>query len=180
MIIDTIENLVRYKGLSPNIDQAIDYIRATDLNEMPLGHTAVSGECVHFNHFQYMTVEKAEDSLFEAHKKYLDLHVILSGQEFVAVAPIEALEHVEERPDEDSVMYRGEAAFRFPITTGQFVLLYPGEGHLPRLSINGVNTDVNKVVFKIQVQDHCADSAWHSAAVSEEGKAYMRNMLPEG
>ncbi len=150
MIIDAIKNLDRYKGLSLNMDLAIEYIRAAPLSETPLGHTVVADERVHFNHFQYTTAEKTDGSLFEAHQRYLDLHVVLSGQELVAVTPIEALEQVEERPDEDSVMYRGEGVLHFPITTGQFVLLYPGEGHLPRLAIDGVNSNVDKVVFKIQ------------------------------
>lgn len=151
MIIDSIQNLERYRGLSAHMDLAITYIRTADLGASPFDRTDVDGDKVYVNHLQYKTAPKSENSLFEAHRKYLDLHIILSGQENVAVTPVEALTPVEERLSEDAMMYQGDSAYQIPLAAGSFILLYPGEGHLPRLTIDGSISDVDKLVFKIQI-----------------------------
>jgi len=151
MIIDFVEKLDRYRGLSPNIELAIECIKTAKLSESPLGNTAVAGSRVRFNHLRYTTAPRGQDSLFEAHREYIDLHIILSGREFMDVAPVRSLEWVEKMPDKDTVMYRGKSMLRIPVEVGRFVMLYPGEGHMPRLAADGIDSEVDKIVFKIKI-----------------------------
>ena len=37
MIYDEIKNIERYRGISKNLDTAIDFLEKTDLNSLPLG-----------------------------------------------------------------------------------------------------------------------------------------------
>uniref|UniRef100_UPI0019533227 YhcH/YjgK/YiaL family protein n=1 Tax=Klebsiella aerogenes TaxID=548 RepID=UPI0019533227 len=46
----------------------------------------------YYNHFTYTTALISQASLFEAHERYLDLHIVLSGCEQVALAPVESLD----------------------------------------------------------------------------------------
>lgn len=151
MIYDKLSALARYRGLSKHLDMGIDFLRSTDLNALPLGRTEILGDDVYCNHFAYATEPISPASLFEAHVRYLDLHIILSGCEQVALAPVEALTEVEVRSDEDAIMYRGEAEHAITLEPGRFLLVYPGEGHLPKLAPKDP-MDVDKLVLKIAIE----------------------------
>lgn len=49
MIYDKLSNITLYKGLSKNLDTAIQFISTHDLNELPLGKTTIDGDRVYIN-----------------------------------------------------------------------------------------------------------------------------------
>lgn len=148
MIFDRLCNLDRYRGISPNIDRGIDFLQAADLTALPLGRVEIVGDEVYGNHFTYTTTPLSQGAQFEAHQRYLDLHVILTGIEKVALAPVETLEETEVRADEDTIMYQGVPKDVLSLEQGAFLLVFPGEGHLPKLAAD-TSVDVNKLVLKI-------------------------------
>lgn len=152
MITDSIRNVERYQGLSERLDRVFRFIEETDLGALPPGRTDIDGDTVYVNHILYTTAPQKESDLYEAHMRYLDLHLILSGHEAVSVAPVGELTQVEVREAEDSVMYSGDSPVNIALDEGDFLLLYPGEGHLPKLSLDGEAVAVNKFVFKIDIQ----------------------------
>ena len=81
MIYDKRAELARYFGLSPNLDAAIRFLQTTDLTALPMGRTEIPGGDIYYNHFTYTTALISQASLFEAHERYLDLHIVLSGCE---------------------------------------------------------------------------------------------------
>ena len=85
MIYDKICNIENYLGLSKNIDNALLFIKNNDIKTLPKGKTVIDNENVFVNHFEYNTVEESEDTLFENHIDYIDLHVVISGEEFMEI-----------------------------------------------------------------------------------------------
>lgn len=150
MIYDKKANISRYLGLAANLDTAIRFIQSADLAALPKGRTEIDGDAVFVNHFGYETAEKTDASLYEDHTEYLDLHFPLSGSERIAVAPAAKLQEAEKRPDEDAVMYTGKAELALPVTEQEFLVVYPGEAHLPKLAA-GAACAVDKLVFKIRL-----------------------------
>jgi len=150
MIYDKLSNIGRYKGLSANLDCAIRYILENNLGELHLGKTVVDGDNVYINHFTYTTAAKQADSLFEDHAEYIDVHIITKGSEVILVEDTKKLKEFERRDAEDAVMYTGEGGIPFVVDTDMFLLVYPGEAHLPKL-INEKPTVIDKVVFKIHI-----------------------------
>ena len=150
MIYDTNTHIARYKGLCPHLDRAIRFIETADLAALPAGRTEIDGDTVFVNHFSYQTAPQTDASLYEDHAVYLDLHYPLAGAELVAVAPADTLREVERRPDEDAVLYAGGAGLALPLSAGSFLLVYPGEAHLPKLAAGAACT-VDKLVFKIRL-----------------------------
>lgn len=148
MIYDKLTEIARYRGLSEHLDKAIRFLQTADLASLPMGRTEIAGSDVYCNHFTYTTAPISPDSLFEDHSRYLDLHVPLSGRERIAVTPTQLLTQVEVRADEDSVMYRGEPEHTFILDPDRFLLVYPGESHLPKLLFKAPE-DVDKLVVKI-------------------------------
>ena len=91
MIYDTLRNLSRYETLSPDFATTVQYLRTTDLFQLPHGRTGIAGDRVFLNRFDYTTAVRTSKTLFEAHERYLDLHIVLNGQEGIALAPTEFL-----------------------------------------------------------------------------------------
>ena len=68
MIVGKLKDLKRYKGIHPNIDEAIDYVLNNDLKALPKGKTVVS-ENVYINRDTYVA-KPLEECFFE---KYVSL-----------------------------------------------------------------------------------------------------------
>ncbi len=149
MIYDKLSNLKNYRGMSPWLDRAIAYLSEADLAALPAGRTDVSGADVFINRFRYTTGPKTAESRFEAHERCLDLHIVLQGGERMALAPVDALHQTRRLEAEDAVLYAGEAEYTLPLRAGMFVLVAPGEGHLPRL-VHESACSVDKLVCKIR------------------------------
>ena len=78
------------------------------------------------------------------------MHIITFGYERVLVQDNALLTEVERRDAEDAVMYIGEGGTSVALNNNIFLLIYPGEAHLPKL-IHEMSTTVDKVVFKIHI-----------------------------
>lgn len=150
MIYDKICNIENYLGLSKNIDNALLFIKNNDIKTLRKGKTVIDNENVFVNHFEYNTVEESEDTLFENHIDYIDLHVVISGEEFMAVTSTERLNEVKKILSEDSVIYSGNSDVKLPMTNELFLMVYPGEAHLPKLIYKN-SCKVDKLVFKIKI-----------------------------
>ena len=150
MIYDKLTNLPAYRGLSPALDTAIAYLCGDGLHALPQGRTDVDREEVFINHFGYVTGEAEPDALFEAHAEYWDLHILLQGSEYMAVAPLETLTEKHRCTGEDSILYAGTPAYSLPLDSAHFVLVAPGEGHMTKLACRAPCT-VDKLVCKVRV-----------------------------
>lgn len=150
MIYDKLVNLPRYKGMSKNLDTAIDFLLTHDLNQLVQGRNEVDGDEVFINHFGYVTAPKTAASMFEDHVQYLDVHLLHSGKEKFLLAPANTLTEVESRLAEDVVLYLGDAQVALPMTTEDFCIVFPGEAHLPKIA-DGEPCEVSKSVVKIRI-----------------------------
>lgn len=150
MIYDKKSNISRYLGLSKNIDAAIHFIQTADLKNLPKGRTTIDGDEVFVNHFSYTTASQTPESLFEDHMDYLDLHFPLSGAEKIAVSDVQTLTEAEKRLDEDAIMYTGTSQDLLSVSDKDFLIVYPGEAHLPKL-VAEAPAEVDKLVFKIRL-----------------------------
>ena len=82
MIYDKIKNIDLYKGLYPNLDIAIDYIKKGEYVNLPLGKQDIVGKDVWVNVIEIEGKDVATTP-FEIHKKYLDIHVDITGNELI-------------------------------------------------------------------------------------------------
>ena len=95
-----------YRGIHPNLDLALEHITPEFLASVGPERVELKGG-VYATRFTYETVP-AEESFFEAHKKYLDIHIMAEGSEKVEIAPPEALAEFDRIEANDFYAYRGE------------------------------------------------------------------------
>lgn len=145
MIFDKIENLKQYNAVS---DKVIDFLLTLDENT-PEGHYEID-ENSYVNVDCYET--KSHDKCFpEAHKKYIDIQIILSGKERLDFENIEKLLIKDEYDSLRDVMF-----FEIPqnsntvyLEQGSFLMFYPQDAHRPQMTASDTPQKVKKAVVKI-------------------------------
>src|SRR4051794_4404145 len=89
MIADTLTQHSRYASLAPRFAAAFAFLRHL-LTDKPLGRHDIDGdEC--FALVQSYTTKPIAEAKFEAHRKYIDIQFIQSGQETLLWAPVAGL-----------------------------------------------------------------------------------------
>lgn len=141
MITDDIKNLKNYNIVS---DKVIDFLMNPPAET---GHYEID-DGIYANIDIYNT---KQDCKFEAHKKYIDIQMLLEGSEELDYINIDGLIISEEYDKNRDVMF-----FKNPEKTPdtlqlepfKFALIYPHEAHKPQM---GNGQQVKKIVVKIAV-----------------------------
>lgn len=149
MIYDDIKNLGKYEEISPKIVDFIMGLRA----DIQTGRIYLSDDKLVFANIDEYTTKKHLDCRLEAHKKYIDIQIMLNGIEELDYTDVEGLTVSEQYDEERDVMFFStpdRALNKVILSAGKFVLLYPHEAHQPQMELGGQHI-VKKVVVKIPV-----------------------------
>ena len=148
MIVDLLANSHLYVGLNPRIDRAFAYLRATDLAALEPGDYEIDGKDIYAKVLTYDT-RVPENGVWEAHRRYLDLQVMVEGAERICYAPLSRL--TPGAYDEAKDFWRlSGAGDSVTLPGGSFMLLWPTDGHMPCLAVDKPEP-IKKVVIKIAV-----------------------------
>jgi YhcH/YjgK/YiaL family protein len=147
MIIDRIENARLYLGLGTAFKEAFSFLQAKGFENKEPGRCEISGGT-------YCLVQRYETRpeagcLFEAHRRYIDLHYIVAGTECHRYSHLAGLELREPYSESsDAAMYGGQGS-RFTLGPGFFAIYYPEDAHMPNLIAAETPEKMIKVVVKI-------------------------------
>lgn len=148
MIFTTMGCLGRYKGISPALDTALDYLASADLARLAMGRNEVDGERVFINRFDYETVPEEEAS-WEGHLQYADIHVQLSGEERIGVSSASRLTETSRDEEADFVSFEGPVETWFSMAPGDVLIVFPEDVHMVKVRRDGPGR-VEKAVFKVK------------------------------
>lgn len=146
MIYCKLDRLGRYYGLGENLDTAIRYLETHDLAALPMGKTAIDGEAVYINRFDYETVAH---NIAEAHLNDIDIHVVLEGEERVGVADISELRTAERNEDGDLIDSEIPFSSLCKLCSNDVLIVFPEDAHAPKL-LCGSSSMVKKAVIKVR------------------------------
>ena len=149
MIFAKLKDAADYCGIHPRLDRVIDCLNEEFLNKVGTQTQKLEDDLLYVTRFDYETIP-LEDAFFEAHKKYLEVHLMMSGAERVDISHPEALSLFDHK--DDFYAYRGEAEQTLLLTPGSFLVVFPGDAHRIKVQVKGPE-NVSKVVFKLLVND---------------------------
>lgn len=149
MILAANRTALDYRGIHPNLDLALEHITPEFLASLGEDRVELKGEEVYCTKFTYETVAD-EEAFFEAHRLYLDIHLMLSGSERVELASPAALEQFDCRGD--FCAYRGEGRHSLILSPGDFLVVFPDDAHKIKMRVDGPET-VTKAVFKVKINE---------------------------
>jgi YhcH/YjgK/YiaL family protein len=152
MIYDQTKALLSYKGITKNLDAAIDYLQKNDVAKLPDGkHPVVGGDAVIVQVSHYET-KNLKDAKFEAHKKYIDIQMVAGGREGCYYLPLSGLAEDGPFADERDVgFYKGENKSCFPLEAGMFAIFFPWDAHKPSCDYEGEKSKIHKIILKVLV-----------------------------
>lgn len=150
MIYDELKNIARYRGISSNLDTAIDFLEKTDLKNLPLGKTEILGDKVFANVMEAQTKDEKELS-FEIHKKYMDIQIDIEGTELILIGLDGFHEKEPFSPEKDFGSCTAEKSAHLKMGPGRFVVCMAQEPHLPSAAA-GDDRKLKKCVIKVAVE----------------------------
>jgi YhcH/YjgK/YiaL family protein len=153
MIVAQLDQIAEQTAPTPNMQKALDFLRQVRGAELPGGRIEIDGDRVFALVQSYQTAVASDPVVFEAHQAYIDVQYMAAGQEVIAWAATDRL-RVTEAYDPAKEAWFGalpaaETTF-VRVAAGELAVLYPTDGHAPRLAA-GAPAAVRKIVVKVAV-----------------------------
>ncbi|MDD5070868.1 MAG: YhcH/YjgK/YiaL family protein, partial [Candidatus Omnitrophica bacterium] len=148
MIIDKISNWQSYP-FGPAWKLSFDFLKSVTVDSAEKKYKIQNDE-VFASVTSYKT-RAPENSLLEAHRKFVDVHLVVDGGEIIECFSSDGLV-ISSIYDEgkDAQFYKrvSPGLVRVQLLPGSFITFFPDEVHMPSLMINGKSETVKKVVVK--------------------------------
>ncbi len=148
MITDVLTNSHEYEKLNENFKLVFDYLKKHDLQNMACGKYEIKGSELFFNLNEYETKQVQK---LEAHKKYIDIQVVIKGEEYMGYTNISNTTLSEEYDEEKDVMFLNGNTDKIKADNKSFLIFYPQDAHMPALAVSSPNY-VKKAIFKIRIK----------------------------
>jgi YhcH/YjgK/YiaL family protein len=145
MILDTLENAAKYAGLKNGLSEGFGFLDQPGVAELEPGKYEISGDLV-FAIVEKNEGRKVEDGKLEAHRNYLDIQFIISGDESMGWCPRSDLTGSEGYDEErDLEFFSDDVQSIVQVPPGSFAIFLPTDAHLP-----GIGTGpIHKIVIKV-------------------------------
>jgi YhcH/YjgK/YiaL family protein len=152
MIAGTIQQTAEQLKMTPNLEKAFAFLKSTDLSALADGRVEIDGVDVYALVQSYETV-LPEAAKFEAHRKYLDIQLVVAGREIIGWAPLEHMVDCTPYNDVKDVFngkVPAEAMSQVDLSAGELAVLYPSDAHAPKIAVDQP-AQVKKVVVKVAI-----------------------------
>lgn len=149
MIYTEIANIGHYRGLGTYLDKAVDYLSTHPLDNIQAGHYDIDGKMVYMNVFDYETIPE-DGAFFEAHKKYADIHMTVTGEEVVGVSDMSRVSVKTFDEEKDLLEVEGAVEHYIKLVPGKALITLPEDAHKVKLAA-GSPSAVKKAVIKVYI-----------------------------
>lgn len=153
MIVGNISEIKEVSDRYPaRIREALKFLQDTDFSSLPDGKIEIDdGMYANLQRYQTRVPESGKP---EAHRKYIDVQFVVSGEEEMGWCPLHPClkPFVDYDEEKDLIFYEELDPFStIALHKGDFAVLFPNDVHRPCGSLYENPTDVTKVVVKVLV-----------------------------
>ncbi len=148
MIIDSFLGLERYFSLNPGFEKAFNFLRQQPLENLAEGRHEIDGDKVYA-----MVTEKPgkkqEDAKLEVHDAYIDIQILVKGQESFGYLDRRFCKEVHTPYDsaKDIAFFKDAPEVFFSLEPGNIAVFFPYDGHAPMIG----DGPIRKIVVKVKV-----------------------------
>jgi YhcH/YjgK/YiaL family protein len=131
--------------------RAADFLEGLDADSLTCGRHEIGGE--DFVNVVSYEPKARENGVYEAHKQFVDIQVMLQGSELCEVASLEGQTVCQPYDAEgDAELYTNEVAGEtYVLAPGRFIVLEPQDAHMPGLKTTNGEGIIKKAIFKIKL-----------------------------
>lgn len=149
MIFGNINNLKEFPYLEEQLKECFAYAKEHDLSSYEKGSHEIDGERLFVNIVEYTTTTP-EARFWEAHRQYLDLHLMLHGTEQIDLNFIQNMEQKEFVDKDDFLPLEGDKNSSVILRDGDFLICYPSDGHRTAVAVKEPEA-IKKAIFKVRI-----------------------------
>ena len=102
MIYGNDKQIQEFGFLEEKIQVCLEFLKNNDLKTMELGIHEIDGKNIYVNVSEYETTD-AENRVWEAHRKYLDIHYMVTGAEQMDFSFLENMTQNEYDAEKDLI-----------------------------------------------------------------------------
>lgn len=149
MILSDLSQSSRYEGLHSAFSKVFQYVKSHNLLNAELGKIEIDGDKVFIINSEPECLSR-ENQVLEYHRKYLDIHILLSGEETIGWKNLADCKQEKKAFDEenDYGLYEDEPTTYITLKPNQFAIVYPEDAHAPIIG----EGKIRKLVVKISVE----------------------------
>lgn len=149
MIMGNIKNESELDFLDDGIRQCLEYVKNNDLVNYEKGSHPIDGDRLFVNIAEYTTTTP-EERFWEAHREYLDIHVMLRGREQIDLNFIQNMKQDEFVKKDDFLPLHGDKKCSAVLENGDFLICYPSDGHRTAVAVEKPE-QIKKAIFKLRI-----------------------------
>ncbi len=148
MVLGDLKYIETYTSLSQEIALALRWVAAQAKEPFTKGIVELKAGKVIAQNEEVAMIQR-EKLMLEAHRRYIYIHVPISGEANMGWSSINNVKNTISEYDEDNdVVFYGDAPQRiFPVYPGQFTIFFPEDAHAPNIGIG----NHKKLCIKIAV-----------------------------
>lgn len=148
MVIGNLYHSERIESLHPAFKEVFDHIKRHDLLNAPLERIVLDDDNLFINNVHPQLV-RAEDQPLEAHRDYLDIHIVLEGEERIGWKCIDDCGAPSKPYDKegDYMLFDQPATSYVDLKPGQFAIVWPEDAHAPLIGAG----KVRKLIVKAKL-----------------------------
>jgi YhcH/YjgK/YiaL family protein len=153
VLVSDLNHIDQQIAMTPGLEKAFAFLRTDTIHGLPDGRTDIDGDRVFALTQRYETAV-THDPLFECHQKYIDIQFIVSGEEVIDWAPAERMSITEAYDARKDICFGTLPSGKWTpvhLQAGQLAVLWPEDGHAPRLATGRAPSPVMKIVVKVTV-----------------------------
>lgn len=146
MILDSIQNAERYFALNARLKMVFDFLATADVESLAVGRHDIDGDELFVN-VSELELRPMEAAHLEVHNRYVDVQVVLGGEELFGWSNRSDCHEAEGEFDteRDILFYGDRPQTYYHVRPGQFTILFPEDAHAPMLG----EGSVRKLIFKV-------------------------------
>ena len=142
-----------FRYFDERLKKILDFAEKNDFKVLEDNIYEISGKNLFYILASYKTADSISEKYAELHRKYIDIQILLYGEEKFGYSDISSVKKVYKEYDEDkdielySVVENEDF---FLLKPSMFAVFFPEDVHRPGLSA-AVSRSVRKVIFKLAV-----------------------------
>ena len=149
MILTNLNDFSRYVALNPGFAALSDYLSGHNLLSEETGRIVVDGDNVFINNISVKGLAIPDQPL-EMHRGYIDVHILLEGDESIGIKQLRDVESFSGEYDEagDCLLSKERASNYIRLKPGDMLVCFPEDAHAPAI---GPGT-IRKAIAKVRVR----------------------------
>lgn len=148
MIFGNTGRLEQFSFLEEPVKKSLSYFLGHDMSSWEKGTHEIDGDALFVNVVEYTTTAP-ENRFWEAHRDYVDVHVMIRGKEQVDLNFIQNMQVGEYVEKDDFLPLEGEKNASVILRPGDFLICFPDDGHRTAVAVEG-EEPVKKAIFKVR------------------------------